>query len=271
MRKRGRRLAAAAPAALAAIGVAMAASSTARPEIDRRADAVRQLTGGDLSDKGLAAIAARMTPSQLAIALRHDPGVRRAALYGLTPGWETLSLGGKPSLDFGASGLEAQQLNAAMPVSGLLRAARPFNFKPFTAVDRRRAIRCLTQAIYYEAALEPTDGQAAVAQVILNRVRNPAYPSTICGVVYQNDNWRNRCQFSFACDGRKDRITSPQHYKIAQEVGIAVTAGKIFLPEVASSTHYYAQYVKPGWARSMEKMKKIGLHIFYRTYGGGWN
>ena len=95
MRKRGRRHAAAAPAALAAIGVAMAASSTARPEIDRRADAVRQLTGGDLSDKGLAAIAARMTPSQLAIALRHDPGERRAALYGLTPGWENLSLGGR--------------------------------------------------------------------------------------------------------------------------------------------------------------------------------
>ena len=83
--------------------------------------------------------------------------------------------------------------------------------------------------------------------------------------------WRNRCQFSFACDGKKDVITSPKHYKIAQEIGMAVTAGKIFLPEVASSTHYYAQYVSPRWARSMEKMKKIGLHIFYRTYGGGWS
>ena len=72
-----------------------------------------------------------------------------------------------------------------MPASGLLRPARPFAFKPATAEDRRRAVRCLTQAIYYEAALEPTDGQEAVAQVILNRVRNPAYPGTICGVVYQ--------------------------------------------------------------------------------------
>ena len=128
MLKRMRRLVAAAPAALAAIGVAMAASSTVRPEIDRRAEAVRRITGGDLTDKGLAAIAARMTPSQLAIAMRHDPSERRAALYGLTPGWESLSLGGKPSLDFGASGLEAQKLNAAMPVSGLLRPARPFQF-----------------------------------------------------------------------------------------------------------------------------------------------
>lgn len=185
MLKRSRRIAAAAPAALAAIGVAMAASSTVRPEIDRRAEAVRQLTGGDLTDKGLGAITARMTPSQLAIAMRHDPNSRRAALYGLTPGWESLSLGGKPSLDFGASGLEAQKLNADMPVSGLLRPARPFEFKPATAEDRRRAVRCLTQAIYYEAALEPTEGQEAVAQVILNRVRDPNYANTVCGVVFE--------------------------------------------------------------------------------------
>lgn len=137
----------------------------------------------------------------------------------------------------------------------------------FSAAEQK----CLATGIYFEARGESLRGQAAVAQVILNRVRNPAYPNTICGVVYQNDNWRNRCQFSFACDGRKDRITSPRHYKIAQEIAAAVTAGKIFLPEVASSTHYYAQYVSPRWARSMEKMKKIGLHIFYRTYGGGWD
>ena len=131
--------------------------------------------------------------------------------------------------------------------------------------------KCLATGIYFEARGESLRGQAAVAQVILNRVRNPAYPDTICGVVYQNDHLRNRCQFSFACDGKKDVINSPAHYKMAEEIAMAVTAGKIFLPEVASSTHYYAQYVSPGWARSMQKMKKIGLHIFYRTYGGGWS
>jgi spore germination cell wall hydrolase CwlJ-like protein len=130
---------------------------------------------------------------------------------------------------------------------------------------------CLANAIYFEARGESTRGQAAVAQVVLNRVRNPAYPKSICGVVYQNDNWRNRCQFSFACDGVKDRILSPWHYDRAQEIAMAVTAGKVFIPEVGSSTHYYAQYVSPGWARSMKKMTKIGLHIFYRTYGGGWS
>lgn len=130
--------------------------------------------------------------------------------------------------------------------------------------------KCLATAIYFEAQGESPKGQAAVAQVILNRVRNPAYPDTICGVVYQNDDWLNRCQFSFACDGRKKVVTSREHYKIAEDIAMAVTAGKIFIPEVASSTHYYAAYVSPGWARTMEKMKRIGLHIFYRTYGGGW-
>ncbi len=145
--------------------------------------------------------------------------------------------------------------------------SKPLPPSVFSAKEQK----CLANAIYFEARGETLRGQAAVAQVVLNRVRNPSYPGTICGVVYQNENLKNRCQFSFACDGKKDRITSPSSYKTAQDIAMAVTAGKIFLPEVASSTHYYAQYVKPRWARSMEKMKKIGLHIFYRTYGGGWS
>jgi spore germination cell wall hydrolase CwlJ-like protein len=144
--------------------------------------------------------------------------------------------------------------------------------KPLPAhVFSAKEQKCLATAIYFEARGEPVKGQAAVAQVVLNRVRAPTYPDTICGVVYQNDHWRNRCQFSFACDGIKDRITSTRHYKTAEEVALAVTAGKIFIPEVGSSTHYHATYVRPGWAGTMEKMKKIGLHIFYRTYGGGWS
>ena len=139
------------------------------------------------------------------------------------------------------------------------------------SVFSKKEQACLANGIYFEARGESVRGQAAVAQVILNRVRNPAYPNSICGVVYQNDNWLNRCQFSFACDGRKKRIESPANYKVAQDVAMAVTAGKIFIPEVGSSTHYYANYVHPGWARTMQKMTKIGLHIFYRTYGGGWS
>jgi spore germination cell wall hydrolase CwlJ-like protein len=131
--------------------------------------------------------------------------------------------------------------------------------------------RCLAAAVYFEARGESVKGQAAVAQVVLNRVRNPAYPKSICGVVYQNMSWRNRCQFSFACDRIKDRVTSPEHYAMAEDVALAVTSGKIWLPEVGSSTHYHANYVRPRWARTMELMERIGRHLFYRTQGGGWS
>ena len=128
---------------------------------------------------------------------------------------------------------------------------------------------CLANGIYFEARGESSQGQAAVAQVILNRVRNPAYPNTICGVVYQNKNWRNRCQFSFACDGQKDRIRDAHSYTEAEEIAEKVTTGKIWITEVGSATHYHANYVRPRWARAMEKVDKIGRHIFYRTFNGG--
>lgn len=130
--------------------------------------------------------------------------------------------------------------------------------------------QCLASGVYFEARGESAKGQAAVAQVILNRVRNPAYPDTVCGVVYQNEDWRNRCQFSFACDAIRDRVGDADRWKMARDVSMAVTAGKIWLPEVGSATHYHAIYVRPAWARTMEKVGRIGLHVFYRTYGGGW-
>lgn len=130
--------------------------------------------------------------------------------------------------------------------------------------------KCLSTAIYFEARGESLKGQAAVAQVILNRVRNPAYPDGICGVVYQNATLYNRCQFSFACDGAPERIVDRRAYDVAREIAMAVTGGKIFLQDIGSSTHYFATYVRPDWADAMEEMTQIGSHIFYRTYDGGW-
>jgi spore germination cell wall hydrolase CwlJ-like protein len=130
--------------------------------------------------------------------------------------------------------------------------------------------QCLATGIYFEARGESLKGQAAVAQVILNRVRNPAYPKTICGVVYQNEDWHNGCQFSFACDRVKDKVNSAYHWQVARQVAMAVTSGKIWLPQIGSATHYHAVYVHPRWASTMEKVGRIGMHIFYRTYGGGW-
>ncbi len=135
----------------------------------------------------------------------------------------------------------------------------------------KRQQTCLARGIYFEARGEPVKGQAAVAQVILNRVRNPHYPNSICGVVYQNQHWYNRCQFSFACDRIKDRIKNRKLYKLAQHIATETTAGRIWFPQVGSSTHYHATYVAPRWRKKMKRVGKIGLHIFYRTYGGGWS
>jgi spore germination cell wall hydrolase CwlJ-like protein len=139
------------------------------------------------------------------------------------------------------------------------------------SVGTKKEQRCLAEAIYFEARGESEDGQVAVAQVVLNRVKNPAYPDSICGVVYQNKHKRNRCQFSFACDGIKDRISSPAAWKTAQRLAKDVTDGKRFSKMVDASTHYHATYVNPRWAKAMAKRGQVGLHIFYKTYAGGWN
>ncbi len=126
---------------------------------------------------------------------------------------------------------------------------------------------CLSSAIYFEARGESYRGQVAVAQVVMNRVKHPLYPATICGVVFQNQSWLNRCQFSFACDGKPERVTDPKAWAQAREISGKVTSGKIYLTEVANATHYHANYVHPDWAKRMERVTAIGSHIFYRFRG----
>ncbi|WP_394700892.1 cell wall hydrolase [uncultured Cohaesibacter sp.] len=130
---------------------------------------------------------------------------------------------------------------------------------------------CLANAIYFESRSEPETGQIAVAQVVMNRVKNPAYPDSICGVVYQNQNMRNACQFSFACDGIPDRVRSKKAWDLAVKLANEVINEEVWLKDVGSATHYHATYVRPKWAKTMKKADKIGLHIFYKTYGGGWS
>ncbi len=139
------------------------------------------------------------------------------------------------------------------------------------SVYSQKQQKCLAEGIYFEARGESEAGQAAVAQVILNRVRNPAYPDTICGVVYQNEKRRHKCQFSFACDGRAEVIRSKHAWALAERIGREVTDGTIWVDEVGDSTHYHATYVSPRWGRRMIKVDKIGAHIFYRTHFGGWS
>lgn len=127
-----------------------------------------------------------------------------------------------------------------------------------------KQFQCLATAVYFEARGESYRGQAAVAQVVLNRVKHSLYPGTICSVVYQNQSRRNSCQFSFACDGIPERITEPDAWAKAKEIAQKVLEGEIYLPEVGNATHYHANYVRPRWASKMKKVTQIGLHIFYR-------
>ncbi|MEP1205829.1 MAG: cell wall hydrolase [Rhizobiaceae bacterium] len=142
--------------------------------------------------------------------------------------------------------------------------------KPLPSHSRSKSERnCLAYGVYFEARGESSEGQKAVAQVILNRVKNPVYPNTICGVVYQNRHKRNACQFSFACDGVPDRVKSRKYWKVSTKVANDAIDGRYWLMKVGSASHYHADSVSPKWSRKMRKMTKIGRHIFYRTFGGG--
>ena len=126
-----------------------------------------------------------------------------------------------------------------------------------------RERRCLATAIYFEARGEPVRGQIAVAQVILNRVRSPMFPQTICGVVYQGQ-MHPGCQFSFTCDGQTDTPRNDDQWALAKSIAKKATAGELWLPEVGYSTYYHANYVSPRWVGDMNKIDKIGRHIFYK-------
>jgi hypothetical protein len=126
-----------------------------------------------------------------------------------------------------------------------------------------RERRCLSKAIYFEARGEPLQGQIAVGQVIMNRVRSPQFPETICGVVYQGQ-MAPGCQFSFACDGKTDTPKQDGHWALAQKLAKQITSGEVWLPEIGYSTFYHADYVSPHWKSAMNKIDSIGRHIFYK-------
>jgi len=162
---------------------------------------------------------------------------------------------------------DAVARNAAIPLTTEKSpAARTFSLVSGQASDWERAVECLTTAIYYEAALEPVDGQRAVAQVILNRVRHPLYPKTVCGVVYEGHERRTGCQFSFTCDGSLVRKPVTALWDRARKIAAAALAGSVYTP-VGWSTNYHADYVVPVWITKLLKVSVVGRHIFYRLPG----
>ena len=139
------------------------------------------------------------------------------------------------------------------------------NYAELVAPERMdREERCLAEAVYFESRSEPEAGQAAVAQVVLNRVKSGLYPSTICGVVYQNRNRYLGCQFSFACEGKSLRVTEPDAWARATRIASNVLKGDTYLANVGDALNYHANYVRPYWARYLQRTGVIGHHIFYK-------
>jgi len=216
----------------------------------RLADAV----SGDFSEQTLKIMAAE-DPGALAIALRYNPSLITSQ-----------AAADRREL--------AEQLEGRAPKSGglFLRAsvsspsnpaARPWQA---SALDQSRQLDCLTQAVYYEARGETPVGQAAVAQVVLNRVRHPAFPKSVCAVVYQGAQTGRACQFSFACNGSMRARREPSAWNRAEKIASRALAGYV-MADVGNATHFHVTSVRPGWGPKLLRVSQIGTHIFYR-FGG---
>jgi spore germination cell wall hydrolase CwlJ-like protein len=199
----------------------------------------------------LPAIAVVMAPAEVAIgpAEEEGEGLSKATAEDFTAGDPDL----KDTEELPSTGRLADQPDYAALISP--KAAK-------------RELKCLAEAIYFEARSESEAGQIAVAQVVLNRVKSKLYPNTICGVVYQNRHRYMACQFSFACEGKKLRITEPGPWRQAVRLSKAVLGGAEYDKEVAGATHYHATYVRPKWAKKLRRMDKVGTHIFYKLRPG---
>lgn len=164
---------------------------------------------------------------------------------------------------------EARRQNAEQPFfPKQLVAARPFSLPSTTAAaDREQATTCLAAAAYYEAGNDPA-GMAAVAQVVLNRVRHPAFPATVCGVVFQGAERRTGCQFTFTCDGALTRRPVPAIWQRARQAATLVLTGFVYSP-VGQATHYHTDWVVPYWRSQLVKIAQVHTHLFYR-WPGGW-
>ena len=161
----------------------------------------------------------------------------------------------------------ARAKNAAVPfAAGPLGLPRPFVFAG-SAEDRARALECLATAVLYEAG-DDAVGQAAVAQVVLNRVRHPAFPATVCGVVYQGAQRATGCQFTFTCDGAMARPVSASGWARARNVATMMLAGTVYAP-VGLATHYHTDWVYPYWSPQLRKLGRVGTHLFF-GWPGAW-
>lgn len=145
-----------------------------------------------------------------------------------------------------------------------IRGLVDFNLDEVTpGFGKDRELNCLAEAVYYEARSEDVAGQLAVAEVVMNRVANPHYPKTVCGVVFQGQYRETGCQFTFTCDGSRSQRPSGQAWDRARDIALNVLLG-LNTPVTGTATHYHTDYVNPYWAAGLVETRIIGTHIFYR-------
>lgn len=219
------------------------------------------------SDEALRAGMGKPTGSVLQMALRHDTGfVPSATRRDLQTAVLSARLERRAHIDGVATGKlefrhQALQVNYA-PTA----AIRPYPLQHPDALRDARDLDCLTRAVYYEARGETPSGQAAVAQVVLNRLRHPAFPKTVCGVVFQRTQGGQSCQFSFACDGSQNARRDAAAWRRAERVAARALDGAV-MTSIGSATHFHTTQVAPYWSDSLKQVAQIGLHVFYRFSG----
>ncbi|MFC5372275.1 cell wall hydrolase [Brevundimonas faecalis] len=219
-----------------------------------RAQAARLQGAGaeGYTQEAMAAAAGGLDASALAIADRHDP-------YTVAGGAQR-----DRQAELLTARLEDSRNGLRRADADLHPAARPFRLGG--ALDQSRDLDCLTRAAYYEARGEGVDGMRAVAQVVLNRVRHPAFPKTVCAVVYQGSNRNVGCQFSFTCNGAMRGAVNRTAWDRARDVASRALSGQVFAP-VGNATHFHTTAVSPAWRSSLIRVTQVGDHMFYR-FGG---
>ncbi|THD64060.1 cell wall hydrolase [Phenylobacterium sp.] len=199
-----------------------------------RAERIARASGGGFSETMLQREMDRLDPAALRIARAHDV---------LAADFQS----GDPP----AAGAWPGRPGERAPIG---RAA--------SALDNARQLDCLTQAVYFEARGETPRGQAAVAQVVLNRVANPSFPKTVCGVVFQGAA-AHGCQFSFACDGSMRHGLEAEAWDRARRVAERALSG-VVVANIGAATHFHTIDVQPEWGPQMLRVAQVGLHVFYR-------
>jgi spore germination cell wall hydrolase CwlJ-like protein len=229
-----------------------------------RVSAIADVASGGYSDASMQRVVDGMDPGVLAVARRHDPLISAG---GAQRDRQTALFAARLERRAAPVGQPAETMLLRASFGGAFNpAAEPFRMNG--ALEASRDLECLTQAVYYEARGETPAGQAAVAQVVLNRARHPAFPKSVCAVVFQRAYRGNVCQFSFACDGSMRRRREPGAWARAQKVAARALSGSV-MGQVGNATHFHTINVSPGWGPRLIRVGQVGLHIFYRFGGRG--